>query len=125
MGRVLFHIDINAFFASAEEIRHPEFKGKPLAIGSKNKRSVISTANYIAREKGVHSAMPVYQALELCPELILQPGDFNYYRMLSNKFFNYLKRYTHQIEPASIDECYIDVTEIIKQYKRPLDLAYQ
>ncbi|MGM9947219.1 DNA polymerase IV [Floccifex sp.] len=125
MGRVLFHIDINAFFASAEEIRHPEFIGKPLAIGSKNKRSVISTANYIAREKGVHSAMPVYQALELCPELILQPGDFNYYRMLSNKFFNYLKRYTHQIEPASIDECYMDVTEIIKQYKRPLDLAYQ
>lgn len=125
MGRVLFHIDINAFFASAEELRHPEYKDKPLAIGSNHKRSVISTANYVAREKGVQSAMPVYMALEKCPDLILVPGDYNYYRMLSNKFFSYLKRYTHQIEPASIDECYMDVTEIIKQYKRPLDLAYQ
>ena len=60
MGRVIFHIDLNAFYASCEELRHPEYKGKPLAIGSKDRRSVLSTANYEARKKGVHSAMPVY-----------------------------------------------------------------
>ena len=118
MGRVIFHIDLNAFYASCEELRHPEYKGKPLAIGSKDRRSVLSTANYEARKKGVHSAMPVYQALSLCP-------DFNYYRALSARFFSCLKKYTFKIEPASIDECYMDVTEIIKQYKRPLDLAFQ
>ena len=125
MARVIFHIDINAFFASAEELKNPEYKGKPLAVGSTSKRSVLSTANYAAREKGVHSAMPVYEALQLCPELIIVEGDYNYYRMLSRQFFDYLKRYSYQIEPASIDECYMDVTETIKQYKRPLDLAYQ
>ena len=125
MARVIFHIDINAFFASAEELKNPEYKGKPLAVGSLSRRSVISTANYIAREKGVHSAMPVYEALSLCPELIVVEGDYNYYRMLSNQFFQYLKKYSYQIEPASIDECYMDVTEVIKKYKRPLDLAYQ
>ena len=125
MGRVIFHIDLNAFYASCEELRHPEYKGKPLAIGSKDRRSVLSTANYEARKKGVHSAMPVYQALSLCPELILIEGDFNYYRALSARFFSCLKKYTFKIEPASIDECYMDVTEIIKQYKRPLDLAFQ
>ena len=125
MGRVIFHIDINAFFTSAEEIKHPEYEGLAIAIGSMSKRSVLSTANYKAREKGVHSAMPVYQALSLCPELIIVKGDYNYYRMLSAKFFQYLKRYTSKIEPASIDECYMDVTDIIQKYKRPMDLAYQ
>ena len=125
MGRVIFHIDLNAFYASCEELRHPEYKGKPLAIGSKDRRSVLSTANYEARKKGVHSAMPVYQALSLCPELILIEGDFNYYRALSARFFSCLKKYTFKIEPSSIDECFMDVTEIIKQYKRPLDLAFQ
>lgn len=125
MASVIFHIDINAFFASAEELKRPELKDKPLAIGSMARRSVISTANYVAREKGVHSAMPVYEALSLCPELVLIEGDYNYYRMLSSRFFTYLKKYTNQIEPASIDECYMDVTNIIKRFKRPLDLAYQ
>ena len=76
MAKVLFHIDLNAFFASAEEIRHPEYKGKPIAIGSLSSRGVLSTANYIAREYGVHSAMPVFMAKEKCPELIIIPGDY-------------------------------------------------
>ncbi|MCF0105771.1 MAG: DNA polymerase IV [Holdemanella sp.] len=125
MARVIFHIDLNAFFASAEEIKHPELEGLPLAVGSLSKRSVLSTANYIAREYGVHSAMPVYEALEKCPELVIVEGDYNYYRALSAQFFEYLKRYSTMIEIASIDECYMDVTETIKKYKRPLDLAYQ
>lgn len=125
MARVILHIDLNAFFASCEEIKNPDLKEFPVAIGSLSKRSVISTANYEARKYGVHSAMPVYEALRLCPDLVLIQGDYAYYRAMSSQFFSYLKTYTHQIEPASIDECYMDVTEIIKRYKRPLDLVYQ
>ena len=125
MARVLFHVDINAFFASAEEIKNPNLKEFPLAIGSLSKRGVLSTANYEARKYGIHSSMPVYEALRLCPDLIIVQGDYAYYRSLSQKFFQYLKTYTTQIEIASIDECYMDVTDIIKKYKRPLDLAFQ
>lgn len=125
MARVLFHIDINAFFASAEEIKHPEYKGLPLAVGSLSSRGVLSTANYAAREFGIHSAMPVFEALKICPELNIVQGDYNYYRSLSVQFFQYLHRYSNMIEPASIDECFMDVTDTIKRYKRPLDLAVQ
>ena len=125
MARVIFHIDINAFFASCEENRHPELKGKPVAIGSLSRRSVISTANYKAREYGVHSAMPVYEALRKCPDLELVESDYAYYRSCSRAFFHYLYKYTRAIEPASIDECFMDVTDIIMKYPRPLDLAFQ
>lgn len=123
MARVLFHIDLNAFFASAEELRHPEYKDMPLAIGSNSARGVLSTANYIARQYGVHSAMPTMQAKKLCPELVVLDGDHEYYRKLSNQFFAYLKNYSGKLEVLSIDECFLDVTEVITQFPRPLDLA--
>lgn len=125
MARVIFHVDLNAFFASAEEIKNPNLKGLPVAVGSLSRRSVLSTANYEARKYGVHSAMPVHEALEKCPELVIVEGNYGYYRALSAQFFQYLRKYSNMIEPASIDECYMDVTETIKKYKRPLDLAYQ
>lgn len=125
MAKVLFHIDLNAFFASAEELRHPELKNKPLAIGSNSARGVLSTCNYAAREYGVHSAMPSYQAKQLCPDLVILDADHKYYRSLSNQFFAYLKQYTGKIEVLSIDECFMDVTMIISKYPRPLDLAVQ
>ncbi len=83
MARVLFHIDLNAFFASAEELRHPEYKDRPMAVGSLSSRGVLSTANYAARALGIHSAMPVFQARQLDPDLIIVPGDHAYYRRLS------------------------------------------
>ena len=125
MARVILHIDLNAFFASCEEIKNPDLKEFPVAVGSTSKRGVISTANYEARKYGVHSAMPVYEALRLCPDLVLIQGDYGYYRSMSAQFFAYLKTFTHQIEPAIIDECYMDVTDIIKRYKRPLDLVFE
>lgn len=125
MARVLFHIDLNAFFASAEELRHPEYKGKPLAIGSLSSRGVLSTCNYKAREYGIHSAMPTMQARQLCEDLIIVPGDMKYYRELSRQFFDYLRQYSGALEILSVDECFLDVTELIRQYKRPLDLAVQ
>lgn len=125
MARVLFHIDLNAFFTSSEELRHPEYEGKPLAVGSTSGRGVIATANYKAREYGVHSAMPTSQARALCDELIVIPGDHDYYRKLSSQFFAYLRQYSGMLEPLSIDECFLDVTDIIKNYPRPLDLAFE
>lgn len=123
MAKVLFHIDLNAFFASAEELRHPEWKDEPLGIGSNSARGVLSTCNYPARALGLHSAMPVMQALAMVPDLRLVPPDHEYYRSLSNQFFQYIRRYCPKIEILSIDECFADVTEIIGKFPRPLDLA--
>lgn len=125
MARVLFHVDLNAFFASCEELKNPSLKGKPMAVGSLSKRGVLSTANYAAREQGVHSAMPVYEALRKCPDLTIVQGDYQYYRSVSAQFFEYLRQYTPLLEPCSIDECFMDVTNVIARYKRPLDLAFE
>lgn len=125
MARVLFHIDLNAFYASCEEVKNPSLRGKPIAVGSLSKRGVLSTANYKAREYGVHSAMPVYEAQRLCPELIIVQGDYQYYRSISAQFFDYLRSITPLVEQMSIDEGYLDVTEVIARYPRPLDLAFQ
>lgn len=125
MARVLFHIDLNAFFASAEELRHPEYKDKPLAIGSNSARGVLATSNYIARNYGVTSAMPTRMAQKLCPELVILNSDHDYYRQLSSQFFAYLRKFSGKLEILSIDECFLDVTEVIARYPRPLDLAVQ
>lgn len=125
MARVILHIDLNSFFASAEILKHPEYADKPIVVAGLSRRSVVSTANYIAREFGVHSAMPLHQALSLCPELVVLEGDYGLYEELSSKFFKLIKTFTPFVEPASIDECYADVTDIIKHYKRPLDLVWK
>ena len=125
VARVIFHIDLNAFFASAELLKNSALEGQPVAVAGLHRRSVVSTANYEARKEGVHSAMPLMMALEKCPNLVVVQGDYEWYKELSHRFFKYVKTYTSCVEPASIDECYMDVTEIIKQYKRPLDLAWK
>lgn len=113
------HIDLNAFFATAEELRDPSLTNKPLIVGSSAKRGVVSTASYVARKYGIHSGMPTYQALELCPFAIVKPVDFPYYEMLSNSFFSYVRRFTPLIEVASIDECFADMSEAIKGKNDP------
>ena len=125
MSRVYFHIDLNAFFANAEVLLDPSLKGKPLAVSGNTRRSVVSTASYEARKYGVHSAMPIGQAKQLCRDLIVVPGHYKYYQELSHLFINIIHSYTDQIEQASIDECYADMTEKIMTYARPLDLAWE
>lgn len=125
MGRVLFHIDLNAFFASAEVLRNCALEDKPLVVSGLSRRGVVCTASYAARAYGVHSAMPIQQAMQLCPDLVVMPCDFAWYEACSQRFFNYIRKFTPYVEPASIDECYADVTEIISKYKRPMDLAWQ
>lgn len=122
--QVVFHIDLNAFYASAEISRNPDLKGKPIVISGKSRRSIITTASYEAREFGIHSAMPLFQALELCKDLIVLPADFELYHRLSNDFFSIVASYSEILEVASIDECYVDVTKIIQERNfHPIKLA--
>ena len=100
-------------------------QGKPIAVSGNSRRSVISTASYEARKYGIHSAMPIAQALQLCKELVVIPGHYTYYSDLSHQFMHIIYSYTNLVEQASIDECYVDMTEVIKRYTRPLDLAFE
>lgn len=124
-GRVLFHIDLNSYFASAEVLKNSALDGQPIVVAGLNRRSVVCTASYEARRFGVHAAMPLHMAMEKCPSLVVVQGDYEWYEELSDKFFAYIKRFSPHVEPASIDECYVDVTEAIQAYKRPLDLAWR
>lgn len=122
--QIIFHIDLNAFYASAEISRNPSLEGKPLVISGKSKRSIITTASYEARKLGIHSAMPLFQAYQKCKHLIVLPADFELYHRLSNEFFNIIASYSEILEVASIDECYVDVTKVIqKRNCHPIQLA--
>ncbi len=125
MSRVYFHIDLNAFFVSCEELLDPSLKGKPVVVSGNTRRSVVSTSSYAARKYGVHSAMPIQQALKLCKDLIVVNGHYAYYSEMSHLFMSIIYSYTDLVEQASIDECYVDVTEVIQKYPKPLDLAFE
>ncbi len=122
---VVFHIDLNAFFASAEMVKDPTLIGKPVVVGGKSRKGVVCTASYEARNFGVRSAMPIFEARKLCPELIVVEGDYSLYESLSSKFIQHVKSYTPLVEQASIDECYADMSAVIGRYERPLDLAVE
>lgn len=109
--RKIIHIDMDCFFAAVEQRDHPEWRGKPLAVGHNGPRSVVSTASYEARKYGVHSAQPVSVALRKCPHLILAPGRFEAYKEASAIIRTIFHEYTDLVEPASLDEAYLDVTE--------------
>ena len=123
-GRVLFHIDLNSFYASAEVLKNSALEGLPVVVAGLHRRSVVSTASYEAREFGVHSAMPLMMAQEKCPQLVVVQGDYSWYEELSERFFRFVRKFSPYVEPASFDECFVVGTVVIKQYKRPLDLAW-
>ncbi len=125
MDNYIFHVDLNTFFISAEEIKNPTLIDKPVIVAGSTRRSVVSTASYIARSFGIKSGESVLSALKKCPDLIVVDVNYKYYRELSNKFMNILYQYTDEIQIASIDECYINCTEIIKNYAKPIDLAIE
>ena len=114
MSKVIVHIDLNAFFVRAEEIKDPTLEGKPVAIGKEGRAGIVSTCSYEARKYGVHSGMPVFQAKQLCPQIILLPGDYRFYRTLSHMFRRFVRNYTKVVEIASIDECFADFTDVLK-----------
>lgn len=121
MSKIILHIDLNAFFAACEELKDPSLKGKPMIVGGGGRRGIVSTANYAARNYGIHSAMPTYKAVQLYPDLIIREPDFKLYHHYSSLFFNYIKEnFSPLIEVASIDECYVDATAVLKDDSTPL-----
>jgi len=124
--RKIIHVDMDSFFASLEIRDKPELKNKPVAVGGKaHERGVLTTCNYIAREYGLHSAMPTKKALSLCKDLIVLPVDIDKYKKESKEIFKVFKCYSKKIEPISIDEAYIDVTDSGYCESDPEKMAYQ
>ncbi len=112
-GRVILHVDMNSFYASVEMAFDPELKGKPLAIAGnvEERRGIIVTCSYEARKLGVKTTMPLWEAKKLCPKLIVMKPNFERYRAASIAMFEILRQYTELVEPVSIDEGYMDITE--------------
>ena len=111
MSKIILHLDLDAFFCRAEEIKNPSLEGKPFIVGGDGRKGIVSTCSYKAREYGIHSGMPTFQAKMLCKNILILPGDYHYYSLLSKEFINYLKRYSKKIQQMSIDECFLDLTE--------------
>lgn len=110
-GRAVLHVDMDAFFASVEQLDHPEWRGKPLIVGGEpGKRGVVSTCSYEARRFGVRSAMPSTQAARLCPDAIWVTSRFGRYGEFSRAVRDIFATFTPHVEPTSIDEAYLDVT---------------
>jgi DNA polymerase-4 len=124
--RTVFHIDMDAFFVSVEEIFDPSLKGKPVVVGGKSdERGVVSAASYAARRFGVHSAMPLRTAYKMCPQAIFVPGHPERYREYSGRVFEILNRFSPKVEMASIDEAYIDMTGTERLFGPPFRAAHQ
>ena len=119
-SKIIVHIDLNAFFARCEEIKNPSLEGKPVAIGHDGRGGIVSTCSYAARKFGVSSAMPMFKAKKLCPQLIILPVDYHFYSMMSKTFFSFIRRYTTIVEAASVDECFADFTDALKDEKDPV-----
>jgi DNA polymerase IV len=110
--RRIVHIDMDAFYASVEQRDHPELRGRPLAVGGQpDKRGVVAAASYEARAFGVRSAISMARAVRLCPSLVIVPPDFTKYQSVSQQVFALFRSVTPLVEPLSLDEAYLDVTE--------------
>jgi DNA polymerase-4 len=111
-NRKIIHIDMDAFYASVEQRDFPEFQGEPLIVGgAPDKRGVVAACSYEARKYGIHSAMPSSRAYRLCPQAVFQRPRFEVYRQVSTEIAEVFKEYTDKIEPLSLDEAYLDVTD--------------
>lgn len=110
MNRVILHIDMDAFYASVEQLDNPALRGRPVIVGGTAKRGVVSAASYEARKFGVHSAMPIFQAQQKCPDGIFMPVRMARYREVSKQIMNLLEGFSPLIQQISIDEAYMDIS---------------
>lgn len=125
MQRLICHVDMDAFFVSVEELFDPSLKGKPVVVGGKsNQRGVVAAASYAARKYGVHSAMPLRTAGQLCPHAIFVEGHPERYRECSKRVFAILNRFSPVVEMASIDEAYLDLTGTERLHGPPMRAAH-
>lgn len=126
MKKTIFHVDMDAFFVSVEELLDPALKGKPVVVGGqRDQRGVVSAASYAARKFGVHSAMPLRTAAKLCPQAIFLDGHPKLYREYSQKAFEVLNRFSPKVDMASIDEAYLDLTGTERLLGPPLRAAHR
>jgi DNA polymerase-4 len=126
LARTIFHVDMDAFFVSVEELFDPSLKGKPVVVGGqRDERGVVSAASYTARKFGVHSAMPLRSAAKMCPQAIFVDGHPERYRECSEKVFKVLSAFSPQVEMASIDEAYLDMTGTARLHGPPLQAAHK
>ena len=123
--RKIIHIDMDAFFASVEQLDNPELRGKPVAVGGSGERHVVASASYEARKFGVRSAMPSITAKKLCPDLIFVRHRFERYHEVSNQIHEIFREYSDLVEPLSIDEAFIDVTNDSKDIGSATIIARQ
>src|ERR1043165_4108741 len=124
--RTIFHLDMDAFFVSVEELYDPSLKGKPVVVGGRpNERGVVSAASYAARKFGVHSAMPLRTAYKLCPQAIFVDGRPERYADCSQKVVNALRSSSPLVEMAAIDEASLDVTGTERLHGPPLRAAHR
>lgn len=123
MDRKILHIDMDAFFAAIEMLDHPELKGKPVIVGGTTNRGVVSTASYEARRFGIHSAMPIFQAREKCPDGIFLPVNMERYKDVSKTIMKILEDFTPLVETVSIDEAYLDITGMEDLLGNPRQIA--
>ena len=125
-ARTIFHVDMDAFFVSVEELYDPSLKGKAVVVGGqRHERGVVSAASYEARKFGVHSALPLRTAAKLCPHAIFVDGHSERYRECSEKVYKVLTTFSPQVEMASIDEAYIDMTGTARLHGPPLKAAHK
>jgi DNA polymerase-4 len=124
MARCIFHIDLDAFFVSVEQVLNPELKGKPVIVGGDpERRGVVASASYEARPFGIHAGMPSSKARRLCPQAIFIRANFSLYKDASAKFMKILGAFSPHIEPLGFDEAYLDVTGYEEPYDSPQKLA--
>jgi len=124
--RTIFHVDMDAFFVSVEELYDPSLKGKAVVVGGqRHERGVVSAASYEARKFGVHSAMPLRTAAKMCPQAIFVDGHPDRYREYSEKAYKVLAAFSPQVEMASIDEAYLDMTGTARLHGPPLRAAHR
>ena len=117
------HVDMDAFFASIEQLDHPEYKGHPVIVGGLSSRGVVATCSYEARKFGVHSAMPISRAKKLCPDGIYVYPRMDHYKEVSHQIFSIMKEFTPHIEPLSIDEAFLEVSGMSTMYSGPKALG--
>lgn len=121
MERKIIHVDMDAFFAAVEQGDNPDLKGKPVIVGGNSRRGIVATCSYEARKYGIHSAMPIFMAKEKCPHGVYLPVRHSRYKEVSREVFSIFYGITDLVEPLSIDEAYLDITNVKKE---PIEIAH-